>query len=71
MVRGATKQILGEAKRSLMDALCVLQQTVKETRIVFGGGVCRDVGGGEGGKVWEVVEVEVLEMVEVGGWYIN
>ena len=39
VLRGATQQILDEAERSLHDALCVLQQTVKETRIVFGGGM--------------------------------
>ena len=38
VLRGATKQILDEAERSLHDALCVLTQTVKETRTVFGGG---------------------------------
>ena len=38
VLRGATQQILDEAERSLHDALCVLQQTVKETRIVYGGG---------------------------------
>ena len=38
VVRGATKQILDEAERSLHDALCVLTQTVKETKIVYGGG---------------------------------
>lgn len=38
VIRGATQQILDESERSLHDALCVLQQTVKETRIVFGGG---------------------------------
>lgn len=38
VIRGATQQILDEADRSLHDALCVLQQTVKETRIVYGGG---------------------------------
>lgn len=38
VLRGATQQILDEAERSLHDALCVLTQTVKETRIVFGGG---------------------------------
>ena len=40
VIRGATQQILDEADRSLHDALCVLQQTVKETRIVYGGGTC-------------------------------
>lgn len=38
MLRGATRQILDEAERSLHDALCVLTQTVKETRTVYGGG---------------------------------
>ncbi len=38
VLRGATMQILDEAERSMHDALCVLTQTVKETRIVFGGG---------------------------------
>jgi len=38
VLRGATKQILDEADRSLHDALCVLSQTVKETKTVYGGG---------------------------------
>ncbi|XP_063403784.1 T-complex protein 1 subunit beta-like [Mytilus trossulus] len=38
ILRGATKQILDEADRSIHDALCVLTQTVKETKTVFGGG---------------------------------
>ena len=38
VLRGATQQILDEAERSLHDALCVLSQTVKETKTVFGGG---------------------------------
>jgi len=38
VIRGATQQILDEAHRSLHDALCVLSQTVKNTKIVFGGG---------------------------------
>ncbi|MCL4144813.1 UNVERIFIED_CONTAM: hypothetical protein GTU68_050835 [Idotea baltica] len=38
VLRGATQQILEEADRSLHDALCVLTQTVKETRTVYGGG---------------------------------
>ncbi|KAI2665689.1 T-complex protein 1 subunit beta [Labeo rohita] len=37
VLRGATQQILDEAERSLHDALCVLAQTVKETRTVYGG----------------------------------
>lgn len=42
VLRGATRQILDEADRSLHDALCVLTQTVQETRTVFGGG-CSEV----------------------------
>ncbi|KAK3096851.1 hypothetical protein FSP39_003950 [Pinctada imbricata] len=38
VLRGATKQILDEADRSLHDALCVLTQTVKNTKTVYGGG---------------------------------
>ncbi|XP_046747946.1 T-complex protein 1 subunit beta [Diprion similis] len=38
IIRGATQQILDEAERSLHDALCVLAATVRESRIVFGGG---------------------------------
>jgi len=38
VLRGATQQILDEADRSLHDALCVLSQTVKETRTVYGAG---------------------------------
>lgn len=30
--------MLDEAERSLHDALCVLSQTVKDSRVVFGGG---------------------------------
>ena len=39
VLRGATQQILDEAERSLHDALCVLSQTVKETKTVYGGGI--------------------------------
>ena len=38
VLRGATEQIIGEAERSLHDALCVLTSTVKETKTVYGGG---------------------------------
>merc|ERR1712045_1083092 len=38
VLRGATEQIIGEAERSLHDALCVLTSTVKETKTTFGGG---------------------------------
>lgn len=38
VIRGATQQIIDEGERSLHDALCVLAATVKESRIVYGGG---------------------------------
>merc|ERR1719158_2684629 len=38
VLRGETEQIIGEAERSLHDALCVLTSTVKEPRTVYGGG---------------------------------
>jgi len=38
VIRGATGQIIDEAERSLHDALCVLNATMKETRTVYGGG---------------------------------
>lgn len=40
VIRGATQQIIDEADRSLHDALCVLQATVKESKTVYGGGCC-------------------------------
>jgi len=40
VLRGATESVLGEAERSLHDALCVLMTTVKENRTVYGGGCC-------------------------------
>lgn len=40
VLRGAGKHILDEAERSLHDALCVLVQTVKNLRVVYGGGHC-------------------------------
>ena len=38
VLRGASSHVLGEAERSLHDALCVLQSTVKDSRILPGGG---------------------------------
>jgi len=32
------KQIVEEAKRSMHDALCVVRNLVKDSRIVYGGG---------------------------------
>lgn len=38
VLRGPTKHLLEEADRSLHDALCVLATTVRNSRIVYGGG---------------------------------
>lgn len=38
VLRGATSQMIDEAERSLHDALSVLSQTVKESRVTLGGG---------------------------------
>ncbi|VAI08455.1 unnamed protein product [Triticum turgidum subsp. durum] len=38
VLRGASEHVLDEAERSLHDALCVLSQTVTDTRVIYGGG---------------------------------
>ena len=38
VIRGANTHVVDEAQRSLHDALCVLSQTVKATRVLPGGG---------------------------------
>uniref|UniRef100_A0A7S2VVA9 CCT-beta n=1 Tax=Chlamydomonas chlamydogama TaxID=225041 RepID=A0A7S2VVA9_9CHLO len=38
VLRGASTHILDEAERSLHDALCVLQATIRDSRVVYGGG---------------------------------
>lgn len=38
VLRGASQHVLDEAERSLHDALCVLSQTVSDSRVIFGGG---------------------------------
>ncbi|EIW81821.1 hypothetical protein CONPUDRAFT_143490 [Coniophora puteana RWD-64-598 SS2] len=43
VLRGSTNQMVDEAERSLHDALSVLSQTVRETRVVLGGG-CAEMG---------------------------
>ncbi|XP_073411823.1 T-complex protein 1 subunit epsilon isoform X2 [Dendrobates tinctorius] len=37
-IRGGNKMIIEEAKRSLHDALCVIRNLVRDSRIVYGGG---------------------------------
>ena len=38
VLRGASEHVIDEAERSLHDALCVLVNTVKNHRVVYGGG---------------------------------
>lgn len=38
VLRGASSHLLDEAERSLHDALCVLVSTVKDSRVLYGGG---------------------------------
>eukprot|EP00483_Globobulimina_turgida_P011532 UN11554 len=40
VLRGASKHLLDEMERSIHDALCILTQTIKESRVVLGGGCC-------------------------------
>ena len=47
VLRGSSSHLLEEADRSLHDALCVLTETMKESRVVFGGGAS-EVRGREG-----------------------
>lgn len=37
-IRGGNKMIVDEAKRSIHDAICVIRNLVKDSRIVYGGG---------------------------------
>merc|ERR1712142_845269 len=37
-LRGGTKMIVDEAKRSMHDALCVVRNLVRDNRVVYGGG---------------------------------
>ncbi|KAG0726189.1 T-complex protein 1 subunit beta [Chionoecetes opilio] len=70
ILRGATTQILEEAERSLHDALCVLTQTVKETRVVYGGGEAPGVdicGGGSGDDLEGGRHSEGLSQAEAAG----
>lgn len=38
LLRGGNEMILGEAKRSINDAMCVVRSLIKDSRIVYGGG---------------------------------
>lgn len=38
ILRGSSSHILEEAERSLHDVLCVLTQTVENSKVIWGGG---------------------------------
>eukprot|EP00484_Ammonia_sp_Unknown_P000172 CAMPEP_0197021118 /NCGR_PEP_ID=MMETSP1384-20130603/2016_1 /TAXON_ID=29189 /ORGANISM="Ammonia sp." /LENGTH=562 /DNA_ID=CAMNT_0042448881 /DNA_START=40 /DNA_END=1728 /DNA_ORIENTATION=+ len=40
VLRGASTHLLDEMERSIHDALCILTQTIRESRVVLGGGCC-------------------------------
>uniref|UniRef100_A0A2P2HYN1 T-complex protein 1 subunit beta n=1 Tax=Hirondellea gigas TaxID=1518452 RepID=A0A2P2HYN1_9CRUS len=64
VLRGASTHLLDEAERSIHDALCVLSQTVRNTRTVYGGGCAEtlmakavdEIAPGIGGKEQVAVE---------------
>jgi T-complex protein 1 subunit epsilon len=38
LVRGGSKMLVEEAKRSLHDAMCVVRNLIRDSRVVYGGG---------------------------------
>ena len=52
ILRGASSPLLDEAERSLHDALCVLTETIKETRVICGGG-CLEM------RMAQAIDIEV------------
>lgn len=40
VVRGSSKMVADEAKRSIHDALCVVRNLIRDNRILYGGGAC-------------------------------
>ena len=40
VLRGASTHLLDEMERSIHDALCILTQTIRESKVVLGGGCC-------------------------------
>ena len=53
-------QIIEEAKRSIHDALCVIRNLVKDSRVVYGGGAadiaCSLAVAAEADKVFQAIE---------------
>jgi len=56
VLRGASNHIIDEAERSLHDALCVLSSTVKNRRVVYGGGNAEMIMAREVEKLQETVK---------------
>lgn len=42
VLRGGSSQLLDEAERAMHDALCILMSTIKEPRVIYGGG-CTEI----------------------------
>lgn len=65
-------QIVEEAKRSIHDALCVIRNIVKDTRIVFGGGApeisCSLAVGKAADKVHDYCQNEFIYRIEKCVW---
>jgi len=40
VLRGASSHLLDEMERSIHDALCILTQTIRNSKVVLGGGCC-------------------------------
>ena len=40
LVRGSSKMVVDEAKRSIHDSLCVIRNLIKDNKIIVGGGAC-------------------------------
>ncbi len=38
LVRGGSEMIVEEAKRAIHDALCVVRNMIRDSRVVYGGG---------------------------------
>lgn len=38
MLRGGNKMVIDEAERSIHDALCVVRNLIRDSRIIYGGG---------------------------------
>lgn len=38
LIRGGSKSIVDEAQRCIHDALCVVRNLIKDSRVVYGGG---------------------------------